>query len=127
MLQKSLVTVLLAAVLSAFTSNQVLAVGSVNRPQDNAQLSCEVIRDAFVWTLFKPIREVLAQYNDERQFMVDKVVEVKRLEQGQYYWEATLKVTTFDGPHNPPYHYYTITFNNLISDQPKVVKVQRMD
>ncbi|ASA24897.1 hypothetical protein [Paenibacillus donghaensis] len=71
MLQKRLVTVLLAAVLSVFTPNQVLAVGSVNRPQEKDQLPCEVIRDAFLWTLFKPIREVLTQYNDERQFMVD--------------------------------------------------------
>ncbi|MBW4083642.1 DUF3888 domain-containing protein [Paenibacillus sp. S150] len=45
--------------------------------------------------------------------------------QGQYYWEATLKVTTFEGAHNPPYRYYTITFTSLFSEQPKVLNVQR--
>ncbi|GAE07712.1 hypothetical protein JCM10914_3954 [Paenibacillus sp. JCM 10914] len=59
--------------------------------------------------------------------MVDDVVEVKRLEQGQYYWETTLKVTTFEGPHNPPYHYYIITFTNLFSNEVKVKKVLRTD
>ncbi|GIO12188.1 hypothetical protein J19TS2_17430 [Cohnella xylanilytica] len=77
--------------------------------------------------MFKPIDIVLSQYNDKRQFMVDKVVGIQRLEQGKYYWEATLKVTTFQGAHNPPYHYYTITFTNLFSDQLKVVSVQRTD
>ncbi|MFD0717050.1 DUF3888 domain-containing protein [Paenibacillus sp. GCM10027626] len=53
--------------------------------------------------------------------------ELSANKKGQYYWEATLKVTTFEGAHNPPYHYYTITFTNLFSDQPKVVKVQRTE
>ncbi|MFC3749001.1 DUF3888 domain-containing protein [Paenibacillus sp. GCM10012306] len=125
MLQKRWVTVLLVFFLTAFIPTDVLASGSINRPQESAQLPCDVVKDAFVSTLFKPIGAVLAQYNDERQFVVDQVVEVKRLEQGQYYWEATLKVTTFEGAHNPPYHSYIITFTNLYSDQPKVVSVQR--
>ena len=58
--------------------------------------------------------------------MVDDV-EVKRLEQGQYYWETTLKVTTFEGPHNPPYHSYIITFTNLFSNEVIVKKVLRTD
>lgn len=127
MLPKRFATVLLAFFLSAYTPIQVFATEYALRPQDqDAQLPCDVLTDAFVSYLFKPITHVLTdKYNDKRQFMVDKVVEVKRLEQGQYYWKATLNVTTFEGAHNPPYHYYTITFSNLFSDQPKVLKVQR--
>lgn len=120
-------TAVLFVLFFAFFPPQVFAAEPVHEPQNDCQVPCDVLRDAFVWSLFKPIGTVLAQYNDERQFMVDKVVEIKRLEQGQYYWKATLKVTTFKGAHNPPYHYYTITFTNLFSDQPNVVSVRRTD
>ncbi|NUU63634.1 hypothetical protein [Paenibacillus agri] len=86
MLQKRWVTVLLAFFLTTFIPAEVLASGSINRPQESAQLPCDVVKDAFVSTLFKPIGTVLAQYNDERQFMVDKVVEVKRLEEVLLLW-----------------------------------------
>ncbi|AIQ11701.1 DUF3888 domain-containing protein [Paenibacillus durus] len=127
MLQKRLTTVLLASLLTVNAPPQIFAMESVNGPQENVQAQCDVLRDAFIWSLFDPIGKVLAGYDDDRQFMVDKLVEIKRLEQGQYYWEATLKVTTFEGAHNPPYHSYTVTFTNLFSKQPKVVNVQRTE
>ncbi|NQX46558.1 DUF3888 domain-containing protein [Paenibacillus tritici] len=117
-------TVLLVLFLSAFTPSEVLAIETTNTTQENVQLPCDVVKDAFVSSLFKPISTVLAKYNDEGQFMVD-MVEVKKLKQGQYYWEATIKVTTFEGAHNPPYHYYTVTLTNLFSEQPKVLKAQQ--
>jgi hypothetical protein len=129
MLLKPLATVVLTAFFSVFSPLHPIDDETVHRPDHHLQSSCDVFRDAFVWSLFKPIGNVLRQYKDERQFMVDNVVEVKRLEQGQYYWEATLKVTTFEGAHNPPYEHYIITFTNLSSndDEVKVKKVQRMD
>lgn len=117
--------VVLAASLSVSTPLHTFANETAHRP-NNQQSSCDVPRDAFVWFLFKQIGNVLRQYKDERQFMVDDV-EVKRLEQGQYYWETTLKVTTFEGPHNPPYHKYIITFTNLFSNEVIVKKVLRTD
>ncbi|QWU17294.1 Protein of unknown function [Paenibacillus sophorae] len=127
MMHKRLAAFLLASLLSLYAPPQIFASESVNAPQEDIQLQCDVLRDAFIWSLFDPIGKVLAGYDDDRQFMVDKLVEIKRLEQGQYYWEATLKVTTFEGAHNPPYHNYTITFTNLFSKQPKAVNVQRTE
>ncbi|MCY9589657.1 DUF3888 domain-containing protein [Paenibacillus chitinolyticus] len=123
----NLANVVLAASLFVSAPIHTGASEPAHRLNNQPQSSCEVLRDAFVWSLFKPIGIVLRQYNDERQFMVDDVVEVKRLKQGQYYWETTLKVTTFEGPHNPPYHKYIITFTNLFSNEVKVKKVLRTD
>jgi hypothetical protein len=123
----SLANAVLAASLTVSTPLQTSANEPAHRPNPQQQSSCGVLRDAFVWFLFKPIGNVLRNFNDERQFMVDDIVEVKRLEQGQYYWETTLKVTTFEGPHNPPYHNYIITFTNLFSNEVKVKKVLRTD
>lgn len=117
----------LAASLTVSTPLLTVASETALRPNRQQQSSCDELRDAFVWFLSKPIGNVLRQYKDERQFMVDDVVEVKRLEQGQYYWDTTLKVTTFEGAHNPPYHNYIITFTNLFSSEVKVKKVLRTD
>ncbi|KRF10161.1 hypothetical protein ASG89_01075 [Paenibacillus sp. Soil766] len=93
--------------------------------QSNDELPCDVLKNAFVGTLFGSIGKVLSQYKDERQFRVDKMVEIKNLSSwGQYYWETTLKVTTFSGAHNPPYNHYTITFTNQNPEiQIKAIKV----
>lgn len=119
-----LANIVLAASLSVSAPLHADANETANR-SNHQQPSCDVVRDAFVWFFFRPIGSVLRQYKDDRQFMVDDVVEVKRLEQGQYYWETTLKVTTFEGPHNPPYHSYTITFINMLSNEVVVKKVLR--
>jgi hypothetical protein len=122
-----LATVVLTTFFSVFTPLHTISAETVPHPKLHLQSSCDVFRDAFVSSLFKPIGSVLRQYKDERQFMVDNVAEVKRLEQGQYYWEATLKVTTFEGAHNPPYQHYNITFTNLFSNEVKVKKVLQTD
>jgi hypothetical protein len=124
MLLNPMATIILTVFLSVSTPLNVLANESVHRPSQTSQSPCDVLRDAFVWSLFKPIGSVLEQYKDERQFIVDNVVKVKRLEQGQYYWEATLKVTTFEGAHNPPYKHYLITFTNLFSNEVTVKNVK---
>jgi hypothetical protein len=108
----SLANAVLAASLTVSTPLHTSANETAHRPNRQQQSSCNVLRDAFVWFLFKPIGTVLRQFNDERQFMVDDIVEVKPLEQGQYYWETILKVTT-----------YIITFTNLFSNEVKVKKV----
>jgi hypothetical protein len=93
---------------------------------NNGELPCDVLKDAFVWSLFKSIGNVLVQYNDERQFVVEKILDIKRLDLGQYYWETTLRVTTFSGAHNPPYHHYTITFSNQNPElEIKAIKIIR--
>ncbi|GMX67394.1 hypothetical protein Elgi_66670 [Paenibacillus elgii] len=55
--------------------------------------------------------------------MVDNV-RVIRLEQGQYTWATVFEVTTFEGPHNPPYHNYALTFINTLGGQPVVRDVK---
>jgi hypothetical protein len=96
MLRKSLITVLLVSILSCNLPLQTQAFKTEVKPKEIVQLPCDVLKDAFVWSLSKSIGQVLAENNDNRQFMVDQVEEIKRLKLGQYYWEATLKVTTFE-------------------------------
>lgn len=69
--------------------------------------SCALFRDAFVSYQLEPISRMLAErFGDRRSFMVDDVA--VRNFGPQYLWEATLRVTTFEGPHNPPYREYVI-------------------
>ncbi|SDW08650.1 DUF3888 domain-containing protein [Paenibacillus sp. CF384] len=123
----TLASVLLAVSMALSAPVNTNTNESADRTKNQQQSSCDVLKDAFVWTLFKPIENVIREYNDERQFMVDDVVEVKHLKPGQYYWEATLKVSTFEGPHNEPYHHYIITFTNLYANAVTVKQVLRTE
>ncbi|CAN7491412.1 DUF3888 domain-containing protein [Paenibacillus sp. LjRoot153] len=102
--------IILVALITLFAIATPIQANPIN--PNNDEMPCDVLKDAFVGTLFGSIGNVLSQYKDERQFMADKMLKINRLSWGQYYWETTLKVTTFSGAHNPPYKHYTITFTN---------------
>lgn len=42
-------------------------------------------------------------------FQCLKVVDIKKLEQGSWLFEATLEGMTYTGAHNPPYYIFTVT------------------
>jgi len=50
-------------------------------------------------------------YGESRQFDLwnAKITNIKRLEPGSFNFEITVSVTTFKGPHNPPYGLETVT------------------
>ncbi|MGO5067426.1 DUF3888 domain-containing protein [Clostridium sporogenes] len=56
-------------------------------------------------------------YGESRQFDLwnAKITNIKRLEPGSFNFEITVSVTTFKGPHNPPYGLETVTikFDNF--------------
>ncbi len=87
--------------------------------------SCALFRDAFVSYQLEPIGRALAdRFGDSRPFMVDSV-SVRNLGP-QYSWEATLRVTTFEGPHNPPYRGYKIRIAKLGVEPPVIEEVRKM-
>lgn len=54
---------------------------------------------------------LLSPYIDKvvpEQFYFDKVLSLKRLRQGSYYFEIKFQITTFVGAHNPPYKTYIV-------------------
>lgn len=50
-------------------------------------------------------------YGEPRQFDLwdAKIMNIKRLEPESFNFEITVSVTTFKGPHNPPYGLETVT------------------
>ncbi|MDS1002082.1 DUF3888 domain-containing protein [Clostridium sporogenes] len=50
-------------------------------------------------------------YGESRQFDLwdVKITNIKRIETGSFNFEITVSVTTFKGPHNPPYGLETVT------------------
>lgn len=60
--------------------------------------------------LFPSITEAVEEfYGQPKQFMSPSIRDIKRLPSGQYHFEITVQVETFEGPYNPPYGLETIT------------------
>ncbi|MDQ0896432.1 MULTISPECIES: DUF3888 domain-containing protein [unclassified Paenibacillus] len=78
-------------------------------------LQKEILHDALIHELLPSISQVL-----DKQFGVghglgiqcQKILEIKRLEQGQFYFEVTLEAMTFKGAHNPPNDIVTVKISN---------------
>jgi hypothetical protein len=75
------------------------------------------LRDDLIYILLVPViyKEIEKQYDKPKQFYCGNILKIKRLEQGSNYFDATVQVTTFEGPHNPPNDLVTITFSNYHS------------
>lgn len=102
-----------------------VTASSVRAEEGTDESSCALYRDAFVSYQLEPIGRALAdRFGDSRLFMVDDV-SVRNLGP-QYSWEATLRVTTFEGPHNPPYREYRIRIAKRGSEDPIIEEVREM-
>ncbi|WP_052427490.1 DUF3888 domain-containing protein [Neobacillus niacini] len=72
------------------------------------------LRDDLIYILLTPLinKEIEKHYGKPKQFYNKKILQIKKLEQGSYYFDVTVQVTTFEGAHNPPNDLVTITFSN---------------
>ncbi|MEH6947690.1 DUF3888 domain-containing protein [Bacillus sp. JJ634] len=72
------------------------------------------LRDDLIYILLVPLiyKEIEKQYGTPKQFYCGNIIQIKKLEQGSYYFDVTVQVTTFEGAHNPPNDLVTITFSN---------------
>jgi hypothetical protein len=72
------------------------------------------LRDDLILNLLFPLisKEIEKHYGQPKQFYNQQILQIKKLEEGSYYFKVTVQVTTFEGPHNPPNDLVTITFSN---------------
>lgn len=81
------------------------------------------LRDDLIYILLVPLinKEIEKQYGELKQYYCGKIIQVRKLEQGSYYFDVTVQVTTFEGAHNPPSDLVTITFSNHHSSEWQVI------
>ena len=75
------------------------------------------LRDDLILNLLFPLisKEIEKHYGRPKQFYNHQILQIKKLEEGSYYFKVKVQATTFEGPHNPPYDLVTITFSNYRS------------
>jgi len=76
------------------------------------------LRDDVIINLLFPFiyKEIEKHYGEPKQFYNQKILKIKKLREGSFLFNVTVKVTTFEGAHNPPYDLVTITFSNKVSE-----------
>ncbi|HHY71636.1 MAG TPA: DUF3888 domain-containing protein [Bacillus bacterium] len=72
------------------------------------------LRDDLIYILLTPFidKEIEKHYGELKQYYCGTILQIKKLEQGSFYFDVTVQVTTFEGAHNPPNDLVTITFSN---------------
>lgn len=80
----------------------------INENESQQKLENDLLLSIFSPYIAKAIENY---YGEPRQFDLwdAKIISIKRLEPGSFYFEITISVTTFKGPHNPPYGLETTT------------------
>lgn len=75
------------------------------------------LRDELILNLLFPLidKELEKHFGKPKQYYCQQILKIKKLEQGSYYFDVTVQVTTFEGAHNPPYDLVTIKFSNFRS------------
>jgi hypothetical protein len=85
-----------------------------------------IMEDALLSCLFPTIDQaVTAYYGQTKQFMLPEVLEIQRLETAQFHFKVKVRVTTFEGAHNPPYGTDTISI--IMAEQIRVEKFDHID
>ncbi|PLR75464.1 hypothetical protein CU633_21115 [Bacillus sp. V3-13] len=72
------------------------------------------LRDDLIFIMLYPSiqQELKKQYGEIKQNYCGKIIEIKKLPQGNYSFNVTVQVITFEGAHDPPNDLVTITFSN---------------
>lgn len=72
------------------------------------------LRDDLIYILINPLinKELIKHYGERKQHYCAIITKIKKLQQGSYFFDVTIQVTTFEGAHNPPNDLVTITFSN---------------
>lgn len=84
----------------------------------------ELIQLSLLRMLYPYIQKSITNYYGySRQFMGDEILDISMY--GPYDIKIELKVTTFEGPHNPPYGIEVITV--VLSDNVEVIDFTHRD
>ncbi len=75
-------------------------------PQDKPPSILEL---AFIRELGPSIVETMSSNGNNQLFMDGRIEKIERNKEDDYY-DVTLRVISFEGAHNPPYHLINITF-----------------
>lgn len=79
---------------------------------DNEESREKLYRDFLITQLSPYITQAITDYYGYPKsygLFNAKVLNIKRLEKGTYYFEIQIQVISFEGPHNPPYGVETVT------------------
>lgn len=68
-------------------------------------------------------RSIADYYGYNKQFMDDRILEISKY--GPYDIKIKLQVTTFEGPHNPPYGIEFITL--VVGDKVEIIDFDHQD
>lgn len=85
-----------------------LKAANINQDESKEKLKNDLLLSVFTPYISKAIENY---YGELRQFDLwdAKIISIKRLEPGSFNFETAVSVTTFKGPHNPPYGLEVVT------------------
>ncbi|MBZ1331146.1 DUF3888 domain-containing protein [Clostridium botulinum] len=93
---------------TVYANNSVMNTSTITENESQKKLENDLILRVFSPYIAKAIENY---YGEPRQFDLwdAKIINLKRLEPGSFNFEIKISVTTFKGPHNPPYGLETVT------------------
>ncbi len=85
----------------------------INVPTITENESQRKLKNDLLFRILSPYidKAIENYYGESRQFDLwdAKITNIKRLQPGSFNFEITVSVTTFKGPHNPPYGLEIVT------------------
>lgn len=110
------ILVLLSVIIFFFNS---IFIAFAQEIKDTRASQGKMVQDFLLVMLYPYMAQAIEQYYGKpKQFELHtaKIIDIKRFtEKGQFYFEIKVQVRTFEGPHNPPYGFETITMVNDLS------------
>ncbi|WP_121614484.1 DUF3888 domain-containing protein [Mesobacillus foraminis] len=72
------------------------------------------LREDLILNFLFPLidKEIKRQLGEPKQFYCSNILNIRKLEQGSYFFDVTVQVIIFEGAHKPPNDLVTITFSN---------------
>ncbi|MER2009030.1 MAG: DUF3888 domain-containing protein [Psychrobacillus sp.] len=117
MKRKIIISLLL---MSLIVINSVYSKSDIEYfPQDKPPSILEL---AFLRELGPSILETMFSKGNTQLFMSGRIEKIERNKEDDYY-DVSLRVISFEGAHNPPYHLISITFRIPPSDPSNKYKV----
>jgi len=70
------------------------------------------LRNELILDLLFPFiyEELQKQYGEPKQYQNEEILHIRK--RGNYDFDVTVQLTTFEGAHNPPHDLVTITFSD---------------
>lgn len=101
-----------------------LSHSTVNAAETVSLNDVQLRNDLILDLLFPLIYEELEkQYGEPKQYQNEKILKIKK--RGNYDFDVTVQLTTFEGAHNPPNDLITITFSDHRSTSWRAIDFKR--